>query len=119
MKKLTRIRLINWHYFSNETINVNGSCLISGENATGKSTILDAIQLILTTNTRRFNPAANEKSRRDLKGYVRCKTGEEGNTYIRKNNVISYVALEFYEESRDRFFVLGAKFDSPDRKSVV
>ena len=74
MKKLTRIKLVNWHYFGNETIDVNGSFLLSGENASGKSTILDAIQLILTTNTRRFNPAANEKSKRDLKGYAdrRC-----------------------------------------------
>lgn len=119
MKKLTRIKLVNWHYFGNETIDVNGSCLLSGENASGKSTILDAIQLILTTNTRRFNPAANEKSKRDLKGYVRCKTGEEGNTYLRKNSVISYVALEFYEESKDRYFVLGAKFDSPDEEAEI
>ncbi len=119
MKKLTRIKLVNWHYFGNETIDVNGSFLLSGENASGKSTILDAIQLILTTNTRRFNPAANEKSKRDLKGYVRCKTGEEGNTYARKKSVISYVALEFYEESRDRFFVLGAKFDSPDEEAEI
>lgn len=119
MKKLTRIKLVNWHYFVNETIDINGSCLISGENASGKSTILDAIQLILTTNTRRFNPAANERSKRDLKGYVRCKTGEEGNTYVRKNSVISYIALEFYEESKDRFFVLGAKFDSPDEESDI
>ena len=119
MKKLTRIKLVNWHYFGNETIDVNGSFLLSGENASGKSTILDAIQLILTTNTRRFNPAANEKSKRDLKGYVRCKTGEEGNTYARKNSVISYVALEFYEEGKDRFFVLGAKFDSPDEEAEI
>ncbi len=118
-KKLTRIRLVNWHYFSNETINVEGSFLISGINSAGKSTILDAIQLVLTTNTKRFNPAANEKSKRDLKGYVRCKTGEEGNTYLRKKSVISYVALEFYEESKDRFFVLGAKFDSPDEESEI
>lgn len=119
MKKLTRIKLVNWHYFGNETIDVNGSFLLSGENASGKSTILDAIQLILTTNTRRFNPAANEKSKRDLKGYVRCKTGEEGNTYARKNSVISYVALEFYRESKGNFFVLGAKFDSPDEEADV
>ena len=119
MKKLTKIKLVNWHYFSNETISVNGSFLISGENATGKSTILDAIQLVLTTNTRRFNPAANEKSKRDLKGYVRCKTGEEGNTYYRTGSVISYIALEFYEESKDQFFVLGVKLDSPDLDSEI
>lgn len=75
VKKLCRIRLINWHYFVNELINVEGSFLISGENTAGKSTILDAIQFVLTTNRRRFNAAANEKSSRDLKGYVRCKRG--------------------------------------------
>ncbi|MGM0397079.1 MAG: ATP-binding protein [Bacillota bacterium] len=113
-KKLTRIRLINWHYFVNETIEVDGSFLISGENTSGKSTVLDAIQLVLTTNTRKFNTAANEKSRRDLRGYVRCKTGDEDNTYIRKGSVISYVALEFFEESKSKYFTLGAKMESPD-----
>jgi len=37
MKKLTRIRLVNWHYFVNETIAVKGSFLVSGENTSGKS----------------------------------------------------------------------------------
>ena len=49
-KILTRIQLVNWHYFQNERISLNGSTLISGENTAGKSTILDAIQLVLTTN---------------------------------------------------------------------
>ncbi len=119
MKKLCRIRLINWHYFVNETINVNGSFLVSGENTSGKSTILDAIQLVLTTNTRRFNTAANEKSSRDLKGYVRCKTGSEDSTYIRKGSVITFVALEFFEEKTTRYFTLGVKIDSPDEESKL
>lgn len=115
MKSLTRIRLINWHYFTDETINIKGSVLFSGENASGKSTILDAIQFVLTTNSRKFNPAANERSKRTLEGYVRCKTGEEGNTYLRGHGpVISFIALEFYEESRDRYFVIGVKMDSPE-----
>ena len=119
MKKLCRIRLINWHYFVNETINVNGSFLISGENTSGKSTILDAIQLVLTTNNRKFNTAANEKSSRDLKGYVRCKTGNEDSTYYRTGSVITYVALEFYEEKTARYFTLGVKIDSPDEESKL
>ncbi|MTK13670.1 MAG: cell division protein MukB [Clostridiaceae bacterium] len=117
MKKLCRIRLINWHNFINEIINVSGSFLISGENTAGKSTILDAIQLVLTTNNRKFNTAANEKSNRDLKGYVRCKTGNENNTYIRTGSVITYVALEFYEEKTTKYFTLGVKIDSPDEES--
>lgn len=93
--------------------------MFSGENGAGKSTILDAIQLILTTNSRKFNLAANNESKRTLKSYVRGKTGEEGNEYLRKGAVISYIALEIYEENKQRFFVLGAKFDSPDLEGEV
>jgi uncharacterized protein YPO0396 len=118
-KLLTRVRLINWHYFRNETLNLTGSTLVSGENTTGKSTVLDAIQLVLTTNTRKFNAAANEKSNRDLKGYVRCKTGNVGETYLRKNSVISNVALEFYEEKAHKYFVIGVHMTSPDEESRI
>ena len=119
MKKLTAIKLINWHYFSEETIKINDSTLISGENASGKSTILDAIYLVLTTDTKSFNSATNQKSKRNLKSYVRCKTGEEDNAYLRKNAVISYVALEFYEEKKNKYFVIGGRFESPDEESDV
>lgn len=118
-KLLTRIRLINWHYFENETITVNGSTLISGENTAGKSTILDAIQLVLTTNTRKFNIAANEKGSRTLRGYIRCKVGNVGETYLRNNAVIGNVAIEFYEEKTDKYFVLGVHMTSPDEESAV
>ncbi|MCI7129154.1 MAG: AAA family ATPase [Lachnospiraceae bacterium] len=118
-KVLTRIQLINWHYFENERISINGSTLVSGENTAGKSTILDAIQLVLTTNTRKFNVAANEKGNRNLKGYVRCKIGNVGETYLRKNVVPANVALEFYEEKADRYFVIGVHMTSPDEESPV
>lgn len=118
-KILTRIQLINWHYFENERISLNGSTLISGENTAGKSTILDAIQLVLTTNTRRFNVAANEKGNRSLKGYVRCKVGNVGETYLRKNVVPANVALEFYEEKGNRYFVIGVHMTSQDEESAV
>lgn len=118
-KILTRIQLVNWHFFENERISVNGSTLISGENTAGKSTILDAIQLVLTTNTRRFNVAANEKGNRSLKGYVRCKVGNVGKTYLRKNVVPANVALEFYEEKGNRYFVIGVHMTSQDEESAV
>lgn len=118
-KMLTRVQLINWHFFENERICINGSTLISGENTAGKSTILDAIQLVLTTNTRKFNLAANEKGNRNLKGYVRCKVGNVGETYHRKGTVPANVALEFYEEKADRYFVMGVHLLSPDEESPV
>ena len=113
-KIMTRVQLINWHYFENERISFHGSTLISGENTAGKSTILDAIQLVLTTNTRRFNVAANEKGKRDLRGYVRCKIGNVGEAYLRKGAV-----PEFYEEKGDRYFVLGVHMLSRDEESPV
>ena len=118
-KILTRIQLVNWHYFQNERMSINGSTLVSGENTAGKSTILDAIQLVLTTNTRRFNVAANDKGKRNLKGYVRCKVGNIGETYLRKNTVPANVALEFYEEKGDRYFVIGVHMTSHDEESPV
>ena len=43
MKKLTRLKLINWHRFSDVTIDFGDSTLISGENGAGKSTTINAI----------------------------------------------------------------------------
>ena len=51
MKKLTRVKLINWHRFTNVLIDLENSVLISGENGAGKSTLLDAIQFVVTCST--------------------------------------------------------------------
>ena len=66
MKRLTGIKLVNWHAFVDETIKIKNSVLLSGENGAGKSTILDAIQFILTCSKNNFNKAANENSKRNL-----------------------------------------------------
>lgn len=119
MKKINRIKLINWHYFVNETLNIKGSFLLAGENKSGKSTILDAIQYILTANSRNFNKSANENSKRDLKGYVRCKTGVDGKEYLRTGSITSYIAIEFFDDNTCNYFVIGAKIDSPDEDSTL
>lgn len=112
-KKLNRVRLVNWMYFGYETFPINqGSVLISGENAAGKSTVLDAIQMVLTGNSTKFNKAANENSDRDLKSYVRCKIDTTEKTFLRDGNVLSNVALEFYEEKENRWFVIGVHITS-------
>ncbi len=112
MIKLKKIRLINWHYLSNETIEVKDNILLTGQNASGKSTILDAITFILTGGDQTFNLAANEKGKRDLKGYVKCKLGAEDKEYLRDGDVTGHICLEFYNETTQDTFVLGAVIDA-------
>lgn len=117
MKRLTRMKLINWHRFSNETIDFGHSVLLSGENGAGKSTILDAIQYVITCSTTNFNKAAHENGKRSLSTYVRCKTGKENNPYERAGDITAHIALEFYDEDQKRPFIIGAVVDSSDINS--
>ncbi len=111
MKKLTKIRLINWHYFANETIHVKNNTLVTGQNATGKSTIIDAVAFVITAGDQIFNLAANEKSKRDLRGYVKCKLGTDKQEYLREGDTTGYVSLEFYDEDKQKYFTVGTTID--------
>ena len=112
MKKLMRVKLINWHRFTDTIIDFEKSTLISGENGAGKSTLLDAIQFVITCSTNYFNKAAHENGKRKLTGYVRCKTGRENRPYERTGEISAHVALEFYEEEKHKYFIIGAVIDS-------
>ena len=74
MKKLKKILLINWLYFSKQLIEVDDINFLTGKNAAGKSTIVDALQIVLLgeTNSRNFNKAASDTSQRTLDGYLRA-----------------------------------------------
>lgn len=119
MKKLKRMKLINWHRFEDCTIDFRNSTLISGENGAGKSTLLDAIQFVVTCSSNSFNKAAHENGKRRLTGYVRCKTGRESKPYERTGQITAHIALEFYEESKERSFIVGAVIDSASEGQEV
>lgn len=116
MKLLKKMLLINWHYFWHEYIEFENINFLTGKNAAGKSTMIDAIQLLLLGDTSGyfFNKAANEKSTRNLKGYLRGETGDDGDTgfrYLRNGRFTSYIACEFYDHLKDKNFTLGVVFD--------
>ena len=79
MKLLKKVLLINWHSFSKELIEVGNINFLTGKNAVGKSTIVDAIQLVILGDTRgtSFNKAASEKSGRTVISYLKGEIGSD------------------------------------------
>ena len=100
MKKLKKILLINWLYFSKELIEVGDVNFLTGKNGAGKSTVIDALQIVLLgeTSPRNFNQAANEKSQRTLDGYLRADMDENNPNSRRGKDFSSYIACEFQDE---------------------
>lgn len=118
MKKLTRLLLINWHYFQNTLIDFDTINFLTGKNSAGKSTIIDALQVVLMGETRStaFNRAASKNSERTLKSYLIGSMGEDvesGSKSVREGKDFStYIVAEFYDDFKSSFFCLGAVFDT-------
>lgn len=107
MLSLTRIFLYNWHRFHDHILDVQDSLYLAGHNGSGKSSVLDAIQVILIADqTRvRFNSSAQDRSQRNLDSYVRGKIGEQ--RYLRPGNTVGYIALEMKDTVSQQRTVLG------------
>ena len=123
MKLLKTVKIINCHYFWNQTLNFEQIVFLTGVNASGKSTLIDAMQVVLLGDTsgRHFNKAAAEKSNRTLRGYLRGELGdslEGGFHYLRNGRFTSYIVLEFYDDVNDDHFNLGIVFDVFDDGGV-
>lgn len=119
---LTRIFLHNWHRFNHHLIDVEDSLYLAGHNGSGKSSVLDAMQLVLIADqTRiRYNSSAQERSARTLDSYVRGKIGE--NRFLRPGKTIAYVALEFSSTTRKLtcgVCIEAAESQSPERTFFI
>lgn len=89
---------------------------LTGKTASGKSTIIDAMQLVLLgdTNGNFFNKAANEKSVRTLRSYLYGENGDDGETgfrYLRQGPFTSYVALEIEDTEKNKKQLIGIGAD--------
>ena len=113
MKRLKKILLINWLYFSKELIEVGDVNFLTGKNGAGKSTVIDALQIVLLgeTNAKNFNQAANEKSQRTLDGYLRADMDENSPYSRRGKDFSTVIACEYYDDIENRAFVTGVIFD--------
>jgi len=112
---IRRIRLINWHGHENATLDVMGDMLaIIGENGSGKSLILDAIDWALfPTSNKQFNAAAREggrTSKRTLSNTILFFDPhgiEHANKGWRRQRTVGYCAVEVEHEGEGRW-VYGA-----------
>ena len=116
MKILKKLLLINWLYFTHELIEFEQLNYMTGVNASGKSTIIDALQLVLFGDTagKYFNKSASGKSARTLESYL-CgqisENGEGGYHYLREGRFTSYAVTEWYDDEKQRSFTFGGVFD--------
>ncbi|BAE82499.1 ATP-binding protein [Desulfitobacterium hafniense] len=113
MKWMKRLRLVNWHYFQDESLEFGRQTLISGRNSAGKSTIIDALQVLFIADQRqiRFNPAAHEEAKRSLLNYLRGKIGSDEKSFVRERDFTSYILGEFYDDKTRKSFAIGAVMD--------
>ena len=117
MLSLTRIFLHNWHRFHHHIIDVKDSLYLAGHNGSGKSTVLDAIQVVIVADMVRirFNSSAQERSQRNLDSYVRGKIGE--GRYLRPSGAIGYVALEFMDTQSGNKNTIGICIEAREGRS--
>ncbi|MFN3634226.1 MAG: SbcC/MukB-like Walker B domain-containing protein [Rhizobium rhizophilum] len=104
MMELRRLTLVNWHLFDVEDIEVSGNFGILGENRSGKSTILDMVQVVLSGASRqyvRLNAVAGDggkgrsASKRTVLSYC---LGTLGDGDVRRPESLTYIALGFEDK---------------------
>lgn len=117
-KALSKICLNNWHYIDRKILSFNEEInFFTGHSGSGKSTVIDAMQIVLYANTDGrgfFNKAAADDSDRSLIEYLRgmVNIGENNESqYLRNKNFSSTIVLEFVETGSQKKQCVGVVFD--------
>ena len=111
-KALSKICLNNWHYIDRKVLTLNqGINFFTGHSGSGKSTVIDALQIVLYANTDGrgfFNKAAADDSDRSLIEYLRGMISVGDNNegkYIRNRNFSTTIVLELEQRSVSESFL--------------
>lgn len=117
-KALSKICLNNWHYIDHKVLSFNESInFFTGHSGSGKSTVIDAMQIVLYANTDGrgfFNKAAADDSDRSLIEYLRgmIAVGDQNQAaYIRNKNFSSTIVLELSNTETEEKECIGVVFD--------
>ena len=115
---LSRICLNNWHYISRKTLSFSEEInFFTGHSGSGKSTVIDAMQIVLYANTDGrgfFNKAAADDSDRSLIEYLRgmVNIGENNEfAYLRNRNFSTTIVLELKQTDTEECQCVGIVFD--------
>ena len=115
---LSRICLNNWHYITKRTLSFNDEInFFTGHSGSGKSTVIDAMQIVLYANTDGrgfFNKAAADDSDRSLIEYLRGMVNIGDNnefSYLRNQNFSSTIVLELKRSDTGQCQCVGIVFD--------
>ncbi|RYG14760.1 MAG: AAA family ATPase [Burkholderiales bacterium] len=105
--KLDRLIFVNWGHMAAGTYEMGNLTLLTGPTGAGKSTMLDAMQVVLTAankNIMNLNPGQDEmgqggaprdKTRRSVEGYL---VGAEKNLFARPHGAHGYIAAVFHPD---------------------
>lgn len=115
---LARMCLNNWHYIKHKVLEFNQEInFFTGHSGSGKSTVIDALQLLLYANTDGrsfFNKAASDDSDRSLIEYLRGMTNIEENnrfSYLRNQNFSTTIVLQLDHSQTGESQCIGVVFD--------
>lgn len=117
-RAISKICLNNWHYIDRKILTLSeGINFFTGHSGSGKSTVIDAMQIVLYANTDGrgfFNKAAADDSDRTLIEYLRGMVNISENNesqYLRNKNFSSTIVLELEQNNTHEKQCVGVVFD--------
>lgn len=113
-KIFTRMLLNNWGGISHQVIEFHEHVnLFSGKSGSGKSTVMDAMQVVLYGSIRNdfLNKAADDtKNKRSVLSYLRGEQ-KDGSANRENQDFYSQIVLEILDTGKNRYVCIGVAFE--------
>lgn len=112
MKRLERIIFVNWYLFESRQFDLRGDVLITGPNGSGKTSLLDAIQVVALGghgNHVQLNANAAEKGERTIKSYCLGQLSEDDGNSISsvRDSAVTHIGLVFTDDETGNSTTVG------------